>query len=163
MVVSSELDAVKRVIDAFERSDWREIDVRSGNIRVHLATTDGSSPPPASTPRVDAASRPDVEPEAELPTPATATVEIPEGAHVVASPSPGIFWRAPEPGAPPFVEVGDVIDQSATLCIVEVMKLMNHLKADASGEIVAILVEDGVAVGKESPLFAIMTDGEQGS
>jgi biotin carboxyl carrier protein len=74
---------------------------------------------------------------------------------VVVSPSPGIFWRSPEPGAPPFADVGDTIDASATVCIVEVMKLMNHLKADVDGTVVAVYGVNGVAVEKGQPLFAI--------
>ena len=90
----------------------------------------------------------------DRPSTASAT-PLPAGAHVVVSPSPGILWRSPEPGAPPFADVGDVVDASATVCIVEVMKLMNHVKAGVSGEVVAVYVENGVAVQKGEPLFAI--------
>ena len=98
-----------------------------------------------------------------LPTPdrpSTASAPaLPTGAHVVVSPSPGILWRSPEPGAPPFADIGDVVDASATVGIVEVMKLMTHVKAGVGGEIVAVCVENGVAVQKGEPLFAIAPTG----
>ena len=84
---------------------------------------------------------------------------LPAGAHVVVSPSPGILWRSPQPGAPPFADIGDVVDASSTVGIVEVMKLMTHVKAGVSGEIVAVCVDNGVAVQKGAPLFAIAPSG----
>jgi acetyl-CoA carboxylase biotin carboxyl carrier protein len=94
---------------------------------------------------------------------APATIVPPDGAHVVVSPSPGIFWRSPEPGAPPFADVGDTIDASATVCIVEVMKLMNHLKAGVGGTVVAVYGVNGVAVEKGQPLFAIAPTAPAGT
>ena len=73
----------------------------------------------------------------------------------MVAPSPGIFWRSPEPGLPAFADVGDVVEASATVCIVEVMKLMNHVKAGVSGEVVAVYCDNGVAVQKGQALFAI--------
>jgi acetyl-CoA carboxylase biotin carboxyl carrier protein len=64
----------------------------------------------------------------------------------VTSPSLGLFWRSPQPGAPSFVEVGQQVDAEDTVCIVEVMKLMNHVKAGVSGKVVAILVDNGAMV-----------------
>ncbi len=77
----------------------------------------------------------------------------------MVTPSPGVFWRAPEPGLPPFVDVGDVVDASATVCIIEVMKLMNHLKAGVSGTVVAVYGRNGEAVGKGEAMFAISPSG----
>ena len=83
----------------------------------------------------------------------------PTGAHVVVSPTFGIFWRSPEPGLPPFADLGHTVEASATVCIVEVMKLMYHVKADVSGEVVAVYAENGVAVQKGQALFAIVPSG----
>jgi acetyl-CoA carboxylase biotin carboxyl carrier protein len=165
--VNSSEDAIRRVVEAFEHSDWAEIEVRSGNVRVHLSSRSASSPSnPTSGQALIAADRvvPDDGDEARTApaaaTPATAVAHSPPpGSHLVVSPSPGIFWRSPEPGLPPFVDVGDVVDASATVCIVEVMKLMNHVKAGISGEIVAAYGENGVAVKKGQELFAIAPSG----
>ncbi len=147
--MSKSQDAIKRVVEAFERSEWSEIDVRSGDVRVHLSTSTPAAPPtttPAPAPDSAGDDRAAVEP-------------APTGAHIVVSPSPGIFWRSPEPGSPPFADVGHIVDASATVCIVEVMKLMNHVKADVSGEVVAVYCENGVAVQKGQALFAIAPSG----
>ncbi len=64
----------------------------------------------------------------------------------VESPSVGLFWRSPSPGAPPFVEVGQAVAAGDTVAIVEVMKLMNHVAAPVDGVVTAILVENGASV-----------------
>ena len=74
---------------------------------------------------------------------------------VVKSPIVGSFYRAPEPGAKPFAEVGDVVQQGQVLCIIEAMKLMNEINAEIEGEIVKIYVENGQAVQYGERLFAI--------
>ena len=79
------------------------------------------------------------------------------GAHIVRSPMVGTFYRAPEPDAPAFVEVGDRVEAGQTLCIVEAMKLMNEITADAAGEIVAIFPDNGQPVEYGQELFAIRT------
>jgi acetyl-CoA carboxylase biotin carboxyl carrier protein len=158
---SSDLEAIRRVVAAFERSDWAEIDVRAGGVRVHLAAGDPGSD--AARPG-SASERPTGQHGANVTAPAVEPRDVdlaalPPGAHVVVSPSPGICWRSPEPGAPHFVDLGDDIDESATVCIVEVMKLMSHLKAGVSGRVVAVYGENGVAVEQGQPLFAIAPTG----
>ena len=67
----------------------------------------------------------------------------------------GTFYRAPSPGAKPFVEIGDQVNKGDTLCIVEAMKMMNHIESEVSGVVKAILVEDAEAVEFDEPLFII--------
>jgi acetyl-CoA carboxylase biotin carboxyl carrier protein len=156
--VSSSEDAIKRVVDAFERSDWSEIDVRSGSLRVHLSKSapDGRrSPSPTVAEPEPAPGAADDDRLAAASEPSVAPAHPPTGAHVVTSPSPGIFWRSPEPGLPPFADVGDTVQASATLCIVEVMKLMNHVKAGVAGDVVAVYAQNGGSVRKGQALFAI--------
>jgi len=73
----------------------------------------------------------------------------------MTSPMVGTFYRAPSPGAKPFVEEGDVINPGDVVCIIEAMKLMNEIKAEVKGEIVKILVENGEPVEFGQPLFLI--------
>lgn len=167
--MTSSVDAIRRVIAAFERSDWREIDVRAGDIRVHLSTERAATEPgEAFTPITSEDTAPGSEVE-HVPAPAGAiesdgpSPHPAAGADVVEAPTPGIFWRSPEPGAPPFAEVGDTIEASSTLCIVEVMKLMTHVKAGVAGEVVAVYVDNGVAVSKGAPLFAIVPTRASGT
>jgi acetyl-CoA carboxylase biotin carboxyl carrier protein len=157
--VSNSFDAIKRVIDAFEKSEWSEIDVRTGDLRVHLATGGRTAELSSDTSR--ATDRPISSPEQTAPPATTVGAEtpLPSDARIVESPSPGIFWRSPEPGAPPFADVGRAVDTADTVCIIEVMKLMNHVKAGVSGEVIAVYGENGVAVQKGQPLFAIAPSG----
>jgi acetyl-CoA carboxylase biotin carboxyl carrier protein len=75
--------------------------------------------------------------------------------HTLKSPMVGTFYRAPSPGAPPFVEVGQSVSKGQTLCIIEAMKLLNEIESDASGTVKAILVENGQPVEYGQPLFLI--------
>ena len=158
--MSSPEEAIKRVVEAFERSEWSEIDVRWGDVRVHLSTSQLDGATPAARGVRDAAPSGDREPGVPGGDGSTGVADAPPpGALVVVSPSPGIFWRSPEPGLPPFADIGDDVEASATLCIVEVMKLMNHVKADIAGTVLAVYGENGVAVRKGQPLFAIAPSG----
>ena len=162
--MTSSQDAIKRVVEAFERSDWSEIDVRSGTLRVHLSTGEPSgatagaptAAPGPSTGATVSDGAADGRVAAHLGVSTIASADTPPiGAHIVGSPSPGILWRSPQPGSPPFADVGHTIDASATVCIIEVMKLMTHVKAGVSGQVVAVYGENGVAVHKGQVLFAI--------
>ena len=75
--------------------------------------------------------------------------------HIVKSPIVGTFYESPSPGSPAFVKVGDVVEVGQVLCIVEAMKLMNEIEADAAGEIVERIAVTGQPVEYGQPLFAI--------
>lgn len=77
---------------------------------------------------------------------------------VVEAPSVGVFWRAPDPSADPFVEVGSHVEPGDTLCIVEVMKLMSNVASPVSGTVTAILRENGQNIEHGAPLLAIRPD-----
>ncbi|MGB6055532.1 MAG: acetyl-CoA carboxylase biotin carboxyl carrier protein, partial [Burkholderiaceae bacterium] len=79
---------------------------------------------------------------------------VPEG-HIVKSPMVGTFYRSSAPGSPPYVEVGSSVGEGDTLCIIEAMKLLNEIDADAAGVIKQILVENGQPVEFGQPLFVI--------
>ena len=158
-------EAIKALLDAFDRSDWREMTVTIGTNRLHVSRDDsanGAAPPapaPAALPApAEEAPTPAPEPVAAAPAPAAAPADVPDGDRVV-SPSVGLFWRAPAPGAPPFVEVGGRVAAGDTVAIVEVMKLMNHVVAANDGVVVAILVENGAPVEFGETLVVIDPDG----
>ena len=81
------------------------------------------------------------------------------GTMPVVAPLVGIFYRAPSPGADPFVSVGDTVERGQTLCIIEAMKVMNEVTSDFRGTVVEILVENGEAVQYEQPLLLIDAGG----
>lgn len=162
--VTDETEAIARLVEAFERSQWSEIDVQFGSTRVHLAVRQPGAGATATSVAGDAESPDPVEiaitadPPAEGDDGDTVPPSVPEGALLVTSPSPGILWRSPMPGAPPFADVGQTVEKSDTVCIIEVMKLMNHVKAGVAGTVVGALVANGAQVSKDEPLFAIRAD-----
>lgn len=79
--------------------------------------------------------------------------------HYVRSPMVGTFYHAPEPGAPPFVAVGDLVEAHQQVGIVEAMKLMNRIEADQPGTVVEILVSNGAAVEYDQPLMVLTRNG----
>jgi len=156
MEISQEV--IRALLDAFDKSDWQEMTVTIGTDRLHVSRNGGAPPAAAEPPRQRAeeqrAEVPAPAPEAKPESRVTSHESLPEGT-VVESPSVGLFWRAPSPGAPPFVEVGKTVSEGDTLAIVEVMKLMNHVVAPVAGEIKAIVPENGEAVEYGQPLVVI--------
>ena len=86
----------------------------------------------------------------------------PAGSAIVRAPMVGTFYRSPEPGAPPFVSIGQTVDASTTVCIIEVMKLMNSIPAGTSGIVTHILVDDAQAVAAGAPLIVVHPRGATG-
>jgi acetyl-CoA carboxylase biotin carboxyl carrier protein len=155
------LGRVAAVIDAFESSDWEEIRLDTGQVVIHLSTAIGHETlaHPASSPRplqpATVASAPPAPMIARSEDPvATAAAPMAAGMTIVA-PSVGIFWRAPSPTAPPFVEPGDAVEADDPLCILEVMKLMTQVTSGQRGRIAQIRVASGEAVEKGQILFVL--------
>ncbi len=96
-----------------------------------------------------------VKPASEAETSQTKTKEIDSNLHKIESPMVGTFYKAPEPGAEPFVKPGDRVQENTVVCIVEAMKLFNEIEAEVRGEIVEVLVEDGQLVEYGQPLFLV--------
>ncbi len=91
--------------------------------------------------------------------PPSEDVETPEEKlHVIRSPLVGTFYRSPAPGAPPFVEEGDIVSPGQVLCIIEALKVMNEIESDVKGRVVKILAENGQPVEYGQPLFLIDTN-----
>lgn len=94
-------------------------------------------------------------PAAGTPPSDPATDNLPPNAKTVLSPMVGTFYRASSPDAEPFVKEGDIVNDESVLCIIEAMKLMNEIKAETRGKIVRILVENGMPVEFNQPLFVL--------
>jgi len=147
-----DLRKLKTLIDLVETSGIAELEIQEGEERVRITRA------PAQVPQPLMYSPPQIAMPAPVAAPAlTEPVAAPvDEGHAVKSPMVGTFYRAASPGAAPFVEVGDSVAQGDTLCIVEAMKLMNEIEADAGGTIKAILVENGQPVEFGQPLFLII-------
>ena len=122
--------------------------VRRGGVAAPVQQQVAYAPPP---PALHAAP-----PAAAAAAPAAAAPAEDDKAHYVTSPFVGTFYRRPNPDSPNYVSVHDKVDKGQVLCIVEAMKLMNEIEADAAGTITAILVDDGAPVEYGQRLFKIV-------
>ena len=151
-------DEINRILAALQESAWDEAVVEIGEVRIAVARNGGSVPPAnAIAPKSSSASESQPAPNLSStakPQKSQPTSDLHDGT-VVSAPSVGIFWRSPEPGASPFVEIGTEVNQGDILCIVEVMKLMMNVKSPVSGIITAIHAQNGEAVEFGTPLFSI--------
>ncbi|WP_231931213.1 acetyl-CoA carboxylase biotin carboxyl carrier protein [Micromonospora coriariae] len=131
----------------------RRIRLRSGPTVLEVEWHPGEAVRPDVPPRPDEAVA--APPAAPVPGP-PALIRPPVPGHAaVRAPIVGTFYRAPEPGAAPFVAVGDLVRPGQPVAIVEAMKLMNEVAADRAGRVVAILVEDGQPVEYDQPLVEL--------
>ncbi|MDD3328417.1 MAG: acetyl-CoA carboxylase biotin carboxyl carrier protein [Zoogloea sp.] len=149
-----DLRKLKKLIDLVQESGISELEVTEGEEKVRIAK---HSTGPAPMNYVTQAPMMHAAPAAAAPAPAAPADSdpgLPEG-HVVKSPMVGTFYRASAPGAKPIVEVGQSVAVGDVLCIIEAMKLMNEIEADAAGVIKAILVENGEPLEYGEPLFVI--------
>ena len=158
---------IKELVDLVARRGLAGLEIERAGFRIRIEGP--ARPTPVVARRGSFVAGSDPSPLAEV---ATATVTAPpvavslppaappaavqeEGLHIITSPIVGTFYRAPNPDAQPFVKAGDQVEKGKTLCIVEAMKLMNEIEADAAGTILAILVEDNQPVEYGQPLFKI--------
>jgi acetyl-CoA carboxylase biotin carboxyl carrier protein len=171
--VRFEPDMIKALLDAFDSSDWEEMTLTIGQDSLHVSRNEVSthrppagasaSPSPAAAPPAAASApppppaKPEDAPPASNGTPAAAPAASGNGT-AVESPTVGIFWVSPSPGAPPFVEVGSRVGADEIVGIVEVMKLMNQVPAGVDGVVSAVLVGNGEAVEFGQSLVMIEPD-----
>jgi len=158
---------IKELIEFLVEKDIAEFELERGDLKMRLKR--GREPqfvapqPVAYAPApvqqaasaMAAAAAPQPAAPVSVPAPARVEAAPEEDLHIVRSPIVGTFYEAPSPGAPAFVKVGDVVQAGQPLCIIEAMKLMNEIEADASGEIVKIYVSNSQPVEYGQPLFGI--------
>ena len=149
-----DLRKLKKLIDLVQESGIGEIEITEGEEKVRISRQIAAPQPVImASPTMQAyATGPGA--AAPVASPAIPVAAQPTG-HTLKSPMVGTFYRAPSPGAPPFVEIGQSVSKGQTLCIIEAMKLLNEIESDFSGTIKAILVENGQPVEYGQPLFLI--------
>ena len=159
-----DLVAIARLVESGSR--FTEFRLRSGDIEVEVKRANGAvvtaaEPAPASSKPGAGAQSPDPEtgPRTIAATAASGVTlpDLPAGTHVIKSPMVGTFYRAPEPGAKPFVEPGKKVKPDTIVCIIEVMKLMNSVEAGVAGTVTHVFVENAAMVEAGQPLIAIRT------
>ncbi len=162
------LQIVELIKSSQQFSEFRlkigEIEIEVRRVRSDgVAVSDAADAPTQTTAAAKAANAPDetsakaATTGADAPTtfsPHSPTA-LPSGSIIVRAPMVGTFYRSPSPGAPPFVEVGQAVDEHTTVCIIEVMKLMNSIPAGARGRVQQVLVADGAPVDTGAPLIVL--------
>jgi acetyl-CoA carboxylase biotin carboxyl carrier protein len=133
-------DDVREILRIIDESELDEIRVETEGLSLHVVRSGAAS-----------AAAPAAEPPVE-----TAPPEHADGVLTIDAPMLGTFYRAPAPGAAPFVEVGSVVEPSTIVCIIEVMKMMNSVHAGVAGTVAEVWAENGEFVEYGTPLFRVV-------
>ena len=157
-----DMNLLRKLVRLMERGELAELDIsddKSG-LKVHLRRFEEQEAAAPTVHVVGGGGMPAHAPAAPAPAPAAAPAGggsdgPPPGTVEFTSPMVGTFYRASSPDSDPFTEVGSKVTAESVLCIVEAMKVMNEIKAEMSGEVVEILVENGEPIEFGQPLFLI--------
>ncbi len=153
---------LQELIEFLKQYQVAEFDLERGDIKIRLKFAQAAAPPAnvADLARLASAAQaahsaavPPAAPPA--PGPAAPAADPDAGLHIVKSPIVGTYYGSPSPGAPPFISPGDRVEKGQVICIVEAMKLMNEIEADASGEVVKCFISNGQPIEFGQPLFSI--------
>lgn len=145
-----DLRKLKKLIDLVQESGIAELEITEGEEKVKIVKGGEATVTPI------AAAAPAAAPAAVAAAAAAPAEPPPQEGHVLKAPMVGTFYRSASPESKAYVEVGQNVKAGETVCIIEAMKLMNEIEADATGVIKAILVENGQPVEYGQPLFIIV-------
>ncbi|KAL7616796.1 hypothetical protein Lser_V15G00554 [Lactuca serriola] len=168
--ITAFMNQVAGLVELVDSRDIMELQLKQDDREVIIRKKEALAPPPAppmmmmqssQQPQPMYHSQPPPPPQASTPAPSASPPALPPPAKPkssrppLKSPMAGTFYRAPAPGAPAFVKVGDKVQKGQVICIIEAMKLMNEIEADQSGTVVDIIAEDGKPVSLDTPLLVI--------
>ena len=145
---------LKTLIDLVSESGVAELEITEGEDRVRIVNRNGAAPVQVHQPVTVAQPMPVPVPAPEV-APAPAPTAPQQTGTPPTSPMVGTFYRAPSPGADPFVKVGDTVKKGQVVCIIEAMKLLNEVEADMDGTVKEVCVENGQPVEFGQSLFII--------
>jgi acetyl-CoA carboxylase biotin carboxyl carrier protein len=145
-----DLRKLKTLIDLVSESNVSELEITEAEGKVRIVKSSGAPLVMQQTAAPMA-----VAPQVMSAVPAVDAAALVPAGHAVKSPMVGTFYRSASPGAKAYVEVGSVIREGETICIIEAMKILNEIEADKSGTVTKILSENGQAVEYGQPLFLI--------
>jgi acetyl-CoA carboxylase biotin carboxyl carrier protein len=152
--MTMDIRKVKKLIELLEQSDVAEIEIHEGEESVRISRH-GTAPMPYYMPQPMPGQ---FSAPAALAPPASVADDDPLAgldSEIVRSPMVGTFYRAPSPGAKPFIEEDQAVKAGETLCIIEAMKILNQIECEQAGTVRRILVENGQPVEYNQPLFVI--------
>ncbi len=147
-----DFEEVRKVIALLEEKNLSAFELETEGFKIKISR---NVPAPAAPSAAAAASPLATVPSSLGEAAGAPAVEADKSLHMITSPMVGTFYRAPDPTASPFADVGDPVKKGQTLCIVEAMKLMNEIESDVDGTVVEVFVENGKPVEFGQKLFAI--------
>ncbi|HUB68278.1 MAG TPA: acetyl-CoA carboxylase biotin carboxyl carrier protein [Candidatus Methylacidiphilales bacterium] len=157
-----DLKEIKAVIDLMTRNGLSEFELEKGDFKLRVRRGPSGEWLSTATPAVAAPAAHTPAPLAPSAAPIAASVPSPTltsppqtGLFQIVSPMIGTFYRAPSPDSPPYIEVGQEVNEETVVCIIEAMKVMNEIKAETKGVIVEVLAQNGKSVDFDKPLFAV--------
>jgi len=157
---SVNMEELRELIGLLRENGLAELELENEGFRVRLRresepASHAAAPPPAPAPAPAASAPAPPAAPAHPGTQATTAASQDQDLHIIPSPIVGTFYRSPSPTADPFVKIGSNVGPESVVCIIEAMKLMNEIQAEATGEVVKIYVENGQPVEYGQPLFGI--------
>ena len=141
-------DEINKIIDKFNQSSVRELDINDGKFHLHLSKNESSPETPVQPTQPVRSSEPAVKVEDSSKNSAA-------GSNQIVAPMVGTVYLQPEPGAKPYVEPGKMVHAGDVVCVIEAMKMLTEVKSNVTGQVKNILVENEDLVEYDQPLFEI--------
>ncbi|MBM6862465.1 acetyl-CoA carboxylase biotin carboxyl carrier protein [Ligilactobacillus aviarius] len=141
-------DEINKIIDKFNQSSVRELDINDGEFHLHLSKNENSPETPVQPIQPVQSSEPAVKVENSSKNSAA-------GSNQIVAPMVGTVYLQPEPGAKPYVEPGKMVHAGDVVCVIEAMKMLTEVKSNVTGQVKNILVENEDLVEYDQPLFEI--------
>jgi acetyl-CoA carboxylase biotin carboxyl carrier protein len=148
-----DLRKLKTLIDLVSDSNVSELEITEAEGKVRIVKSMGVAAPVVLQQAAPVLAAPLA--VAAAPAPEAPVVAEVAAGHAVKSPMVGTFYRSSSPGSAPFIQIGSVVKEGDTLCIIEAMKILNEIESDKSGTVTQILCENGQAVEYGQPLFIV--------
>ncbi|WP_276754314.1 acetyl-CoA carboxylase biotin carboxyl carrier protein [Limosilactobacillus ingluviei] len=143
-----ELTAVQKLMEQFEDSTARELELTDGDFHLRLSKNRAAKASPAPVEATPS-------PAPAAPAPTSAAPQAAEVAQTIKAPLVGTVYLQPKPGAKPYLQVGQQVNAGDVVCVIEAMKMMTEVKSQVAGTVKAVLVEDEQLVEVDQPLFTV--------
>ena len=143
-----ELTAVQKLMEQFEDSTARELELTDGDFHLRLSKNRAAKASPAPVEAMPS-------PAPVAPAPTSAAPQAAEVAQTIKAPLVGTVYLQPKPGAKPYLQVGQQVNAGDVVCVIEAMKMMTEVKSQVAGTVKAVLVEDEQLVEVDQPLFTV--------
>lgn len=157
-IASTDINSIKKLVDMMKDNDLVEMEITDEKTKVHLRRPEPKQPEQVIThmPAMQHLPHQIASAAVEQTVPAaSAGSDKAQEVPTICSPIVGTFYAAPTPESPPFIKVGDIVNEETVVCIIEAMKVMNEIKAELSGTITEVCASNGQAIEYGQPLFRV--------